>query len=76
MACQICGEEEQGIDKCGQCKLMYCKQHLRKYRKMGSSNGRVCDSCEDKNIFEAVTKTDQATEQNLLMVWEIVKLKH
>lgn len=57
--CQICGEEG-GVDQCGQCKLGYCRDHLRKQRKIKGSNVRVCDGCEDRNIFEAVTKSDVA----------------
>lgn len=49
---------------------------MRKWRKGKTRDVRVCDNCEDKKIYDAVTKGDAMAEEEISTREEIVRLKH
>jgi len=40
----------------GFCNFFICTEHLRKKRKNKGVFDRICDSCEDKYLFESYMK--------------------
>ena len=48
---------------------------MRKLRKGKTREIRVCDECEDKNIYDAVMKNELKAEEEIGMREEIVRLK-
>jgi hypothetical protein len=46
----------------GFCNYFVCSQHLRKKRKNKGSFDRICDTCEDKYLFESYMKYEMKAE--------------
>lgn len=43
--------------------MTYCNEHMRKLRKVKNRDIRVCDNCEDKNIYDSITKLEAKAEE-------------